>query len=330
MSQPLLRVRDLDVEIQTETGPVRAVADVSFDLHPGEMLALVGESGCGKSMTALAIMRLLPTPPARIAGGHIEIEGVDIPGIDKRGLEDLRGRRIGMIFQEPMTSLNPVLTIERQMCEGLSRHFSLSRPEARIRAEAALASVRIVNPRTVMQQYPHQLSGGMRQRVMIAAAIALQPSVLIADEPTTALDVTVQAQVLDLLADLRDRGSAVLMITHDLGVVAETADHVAVMYAGRIVERAAVAVLLASPAHPYTQGLLASHLVPKASPRVPGSFPPPLPTIPGSVPPLNARPSGCAFRDRCPRALERCSKEMPPLAMIGAGHETACWRPSHG
>ena len=238
MSQPLLSVRDLDVEIETDTGPALAVAGVGFDLHPGEMLALVGESGCGKSMTALALMQLLPRPPARVTRGTIRIEGVDALALDARGLEDLRGRRIGMIFQEPMTSLNPVLTIERQMTEGLVRHFGLSAREARARAEAALADVRIVDPADVMRRHPHQLSGGMRQRVMIAAAIALEPAVLIADETTTALDVTVQAQVLDLLAGLRDRGSAVLMITHDLGVVAETADRVPVMYAGRIVETA--------------------------------------------------------------------------------------------
>ncbi|MDQ0467020.1 ABC transporter ATP-binding protein [Labrys wisconsinensis] len=329
MSQPLLSVRDLDVEIETDTGPALAVAGVGFDLHPGEMLALVGESGCGKSMTALALMQLLPRPPARVTRGTIRIEGVDALALDARGLEDLRGRRIGMIFQEPMTSLNPVLTIERQMTEGLVRHFGLSAREARARAEAALADVRIVDPADVMRRHPHQLSGGMRQRVMIAAAIALEPAVLIADEPTTALDVTVQAQVLDLLAGLRDRGSAVLMITHDLGVVAETADRVAVMYAGRIVETADVAVVLGNPAHPYAQGLLASHLTPRAEPRAPGSFPPPLPVIPGTVPPLGRRPGGCAFRDRCPRAIPRCA-EAPPLVEVGPGHAAACWRPFHG
>ncbi|MDR3516590.1 MAG: ABC transporter ATP-binding protein [Azospirillaceae bacterium] len=327
---PFLTVDDLEVRIEAGGGGGLAVAGVSFALYPGEILALVGESGCGKSMTALAVMRLLPSPPARITRGTIRIEGTDVLGLGRRDLEDLRGRRIGMIFQEPMTSLNPVLSIGRQMSEGLRRHLRLGRAAVLARAEAALHDVGIVDPRRVMQQFPHQLSGGMRQRVMIAAALSLEPGVLIADEPTTALDVTVQAQVLDLLAGLRDQhGSGVLLITHDLGVVAETADRVAVMYAGHIVEAAPVAVALQAPAHPYTQGLIACHLEVTPTARPVGTVPPLLETIPGVVPPLHARPDGCPFRDRCRRAIDRCAQEMPPLASVGSNHAVACWKPFH-
>ncbi|MCV3207544.1 ABC transporter ATP-binding protein [Mesorhizobium sp. YC-39] len=254
-----LEVKNLSVRFETKDGPFLAVDDVSLELARGEILALVGESGSGKSMTSLAMMRLLPETAT--ATGDILIDGVDVLALGRRAMEDVRGARVGMIFQEPMTSLNPVLTIARQMTEGLVRHRRISRGEAAVRALAALTDVGIPEPDRVMRQYPHQLSGGMRQRVMIAAALTLDPGVLIADEPTTALDVTVQAQVLDLLVDLKNRlGSGILLITHDIGVVAETADRVAVMRAGRIVEMGNVEAVLSAPQHPYTKGLLASHL----------------------------------------------------------------------
>ncbi|TCP88278.1 peptide/nickel transport system ATP-binding protein/oligopeptide transport system ATP-binding protein [Rhizobium sp. PP-CC-2G-626] len=259
MSESYLNVRNLSVTFPTASGTFAAVDDISFTLKRGEILALVGESGSGKSMTSLAIMRLLPD--AARFHGTISIDGTAIAGLDRRHMEDVRGARIGMIFQEPMTSLNPVLKIGRQMTEGLIRHQRMSRHQARIAAIAALDDVGIPDPKSLLDQYPHHLSGGMRQRVMIAAALTLKPGVLIADEPTTALDVTVQAQVLDLLVDLKTRhGSGVLLITHDIGVVAETADRVAVMRGGRIVETGTVGDILTNPQHDYTKGLIASHL----------------------------------------------------------------------
>lgn len=259
MSESYLNVRNLSVTFPTASGTFAAVDDISFTLKRGEILALVGESGSGKSMTSLAIMRLLPD--AARFHGTISIDGTAIAGLDRWHMEDVRGARIGMIFQEPMTSLNPVLKIGRQMTEGLIRHQRMSRHQARIAAIAALDDVGIPDPKSLLEQYPHHLSGGMRQRVMIAAALTLKPGVLIADEPTTALDVTVQAQVLDLLVDLKTRhGSGVLLITHDIGVVAETADRVAVMRGGRIVETGTVGDILTNPQHDYTKGLIASHL----------------------------------------------------------------------
>jgi ABC-type dipeptide/oligopeptide/nickel transport system ATPase component len=256
---PYLRVRDLSVTFDSKRGQFKAVDGVSFDLSQGEILALVGESGSGKSMTSLSIMKLLPEA-ARLSG-QISIDGVDIATKDRRSMEDVRGAKLGMIFQEPMTSLNPVLSIARQMTEGLRRHKALNRQDAMNVARTSLLDVGIADPDRVLSQYPHQLSGGMRQRVMIAAAIALQPAILIADEPTTALDVTVQAQVLDLLVDLKSRlGAGILLITHDIGVVAETADRVAVMRSGRIVETGRVEEVLNVPQHEYTKALLGSHL----------------------------------------------------------------------
>ncbi|OLP57080.1 hypothetical protein BJF92_21525 [Rhizobium rhizosphaerae] len=257
--RPVLSVRDLSVTFAAKAGAFNAIDGVSFDLARGEILALVGESGSGKSMTSLSIMQLLPE--AAQMRGRIEIDGQDVTALGRRQMEDVRGARIGMIFQEPMTSLNPVLTINRQMTEGLLRHQRLSRREATAQALACLEEVGIAEPDRVMAQYPHQLSGGMRQRVMIAAALALRPGILIADEPTTALDVTVQSQVLDLLVDLKLRsGSGILLITHDIGVVAETADRVAVMRQGRILETGTVDAVLGAPQHAYTRSLLASHL----------------------------------------------------------------------
>lgn len=259
MSGPYLSVRNLSIAFGAGSGAFRAVQDVSFDLARGEILALVGESGSGKSLTSLSIMRLLPAV-ARM-DGRIEIEGQNIAALPRRQMEDVRGAKIGMIFQEPMTSLNPVLTIARQMAEGLVRHEGISRQTALARARTCLEDVGFPEPDRVLRQYPHQLSGGMRQRVMIAAALALKPGILIADEPTTALDVTVQAQVLDLLVDLKTRyGSGILLITHDIGVVAETADRVAVMRGGRILETGSVDEVLGAPSHDYTKALLASHL----------------------------------------------------------------------
>jgi ABC-type dipeptide/oligopeptide/nickel transport system ATPase component len=259
VTKPFLSVRDLTVTFPARHGPFSAVDGVTFELARGEILALVGESGSGKSVTSLSIMRLLLD--ACTMSGVIEIDGQDIAGLQRREMEDVRGAKIGMIFQEPMTSLNPVLTIDRQMTEGLMRHKGMPRAEAIEAACAALEDVSITDPRALLEQYPHQLSGGMRQRVMIAAALTLKPGVLIADEPTTALDVTVQAQVLDLLVDLKLRhGSGVLLITHDIGVVAETADRVAVMRGGRMVETGPVEQVLSSPTHDYTKSLLASHL----------------------------------------------------------------------
>jgi len=259
MTAPFLSVRDLSVRFSSRAGTVHAIDGISFDLARGEILALVGESGSGKSMTSLSIMKLLPQA-ARMSG-HIAIEGQDISAFDRRQMEDLRGARIGMIFQEPMTSLNPVLTIARQMTEGLLRHGGVSRRTALAAARTSLEEVGIPEPDRVLAQYPHQLSGGMRQRIMIAAALALRPGILIADEPTTALDVTVQSQVLDLLVDLKARsGSGILLITHDIGVVAETADRVAVMRGGRILETGTAEAVLGAPQHDYTKALLAAHL----------------------------------------------------------------------
>ncbi|MBH0238339.1 ABC transporter ATP-binding protein [Methylobrevis albus] len=259
MAAPFLSVSDLSVRFDTDAGSFAAVDGISFELARGEILALVGESGSGKSLTSLSVMRLLP--PAAAMTGTIRIDGTDVTTLSRRAMQDVRGARIGMIFQEPMTSLNPVLSIARQMTEGLRRHRGMGKTDAEMRAIAALVDVGIPDPEGVMRQYPHQLSGGMRQRVMIAAALTLEPGVLIADEPTTALDVTVQAQVLDLLVDLKTRlGSGILLITHDIGVVAETADRVAVMRRGKIVESGSVAEVLENPAHSYTRGLMAAHL----------------------------------------------------------------------
>jgi peptide/nickel transport system ATP-binding protein len=318
---PLLKVDGLSVDIRTESGVVPVVETVSFSIAAGRTLGLVGESGCGKSVTALAMTRLLPEPPARIAGGHIRFDGVDLLALAPPALRQVRGDRIGMIFQEPMTSLNPTLTIGFQIAEVLRLHRGLGATAARERSIEMLRQVGVGAPERRFDQYPHQLSGGLRQRVMIAIALVCHPALLIADEPTTALDVTIQAQILDLLKRLqRELGMAILLITHDLGVVAEFCDEVAVMYAGRIVERGEAAALFARPRHPYTAGLLASS--PRRVPR--GGR---LPAIPGMVPPPGRRGTGCSFAERCSRALERCRAERPELAAVATGHEAACWNP---
>jgi oligopeptide/dipeptide ABC transporter ATP-binding protein len=317
----LLAVDNLTIAFESAAGLSPVVEEASFALAPGETLGLVGESGCGKSVTAMSIMRLLPSPPARVLGGAVLFEGKDLLNLSAEAMRAIRGDRIGMVFQEPMTSLNPVLSIGFQIEEVLRLHRGLSGRAARAKAVEMLGHVGIGAPERRLGQYPHQLSGGLRQRVMIAIALVCRPQLLIADEPTTALDVTIQAQILDLLRRLkRELGMALLLITHDLGVVAEMCDGVAVMYAGRIVERAAAPALFRHPRHPYTQGLLAARprLVPKGGK---------LPTIAGTVPPPGRRGIGCSFADRCPRVLARCRSERPALMPFEAGQWAACWNP---
>jgi oligopeptide/dipeptide ABC transporter ATP-binding protein len=317
---PLLDVRDLRTEFRTSTGVVRAVDGVTFDVRAGETLALVGESGCGKSVTALSVMRLIPVPPGRIAGGQVLFDGRDLLALPDRELRRVRGKDIGMVFQEPMTSLNPVLTIGRQVTEPLEHHLGMRPAEARARATELLATVGIPEPTRRLGQYPHEFSGGMRQRVMIAIALSCRPRLVLADEPTTALDVTIQAQILELLRQLsREFGVAMVMITHNLGVVARYADRVNVMYAGRVVERGAAAEIYARPRHPYTLGLL------RSVPRLDRPRRARLDPIPGQPPDLARLGPGCPFRPRCAFAVERCH-EMPPLAEVEPGHFSACWR----
>jgi oligopeptide/dipeptide ABC transporter ATP-binding protein len=315
----LLEVRDLRMVFPTPGGDARAVDGVTFALDRGRTLGLVGESGCGKSMTALCIMRLVP-PPGRIAGGSVRFDGRELLALSEPEMRALRGAELGMIFQEPMTALNPVITAGSQIAEAVALHQPLSRREAWARAVALLREVGIADPERRARDYPHQLSGGMRQRVMIAMAIACEPALLLADEPTTALDVTIQAEILALLRDLRARhGMAMILITHDMGVVAEQADEVAIMYAGRIVEHAPVDDLFTRPRHPYTQALL------RAMPAL-GQRRERLETIPGQVPSLTRLPPGCAFRERCPLQVEACAAAVPPLEERDSGHLVACVR----
>jgi peptide/nickel transport system ATP-binding protein len=316
----LLDVRALKTFFQVEGGEFPAVDGISFSIDPGRTLGIVGESGCGKSVTALSIMGLVPRPPGRIAGGEILFDGVDLLRLSTAALRELRGDRISMIFQEPMTSLNPVLTVGEQIVEGILRHRTMSRDAAKDLAIEMLRMVHISSPEQRFGDYPHRLSGGMRQRVMVAMALACKPKLLIADEPTTALDVTIQAQILDLMRTLREEtGTAIILITHDLGVVAELADDVVVMYAGRIVERATVAALFAEPQHPYTVGLLGS--IPRLDIEQDR-----LAAIEGQVPNPLAPVTGCRFHPRCPFVIERCRHEDPPLFDLGNDHESACWR----
>jgi peptide/nickel transport system ATP-binding protein len=316
---PLLQIRDLSVVVETDAGLIPAVDGVSFSLAAGEVFCLVGESGSGKSATAHAVSRLIPSPPGRIAGGEILLAGENLLALSAKELRAVRGGRIGMVFQEPMTSLNPVFRVGEQIGETLIRHRGCSRATALEKAAALLREVGIPAPGERIRDFPHQMSGGMRQRVMIAMAIACEPSLIIADEPTTALDVTIQKQVLRLLLSLaKDKGLGLLLITHDLGVVLDMADRVGVMYCGKIVEQASGRDIFASPSHPYTQGLIRSR--PGMDPK--GRFGR-LPAIPGAVPSPLARPSGCAFRDRCPRAMARCS-DPPPLIDLGNGHICRC------
>ena len=322
----VLSIKELRTEFDTPIGPIAAVDGVSFDLKEGETLCVVGESGCGKSVTALSVLRLIATPPGRIAGGRILFGGRDLLALSEREMEAIRGNEISMIFQEPMTSLNPLFTVGRQIAEAVALHEGLSPRQSMYKAIEMLRRVSIPDPERRAHSYPHQLSGGMRQRVMIAMALACTPKVLIADEPTTALDVTIQAQILDLLQEQRETlGTAVMLITHDMGVVAETADRVVVMYAGRKVEEAPVAELFNRPAHPYTRGLLgslpsldeAAHSGPKR---------PRLTEIKGMVPSLAKLPPGCRFAPRCPIAEPHCREVSPPLEAFRPDHPVACWK----
>jgi peptide/nickel transport system ATP-binding protein len=320
---PLLEVDGLKTHFFTRDGVVRAVDGVSFSVYPGETLAVVGESGCGKSVTSLSILRLIASPPGRIVAGRLNFAGRDLLGLSEPEMRAVRGNEISMIFQEPMTSLNPVLTIGRQIAETLMLHRGFSRGEALQRAVEMLKLVNMPEPERRVTQYPHQISGGMRQRVMIAMALACDPRLLIADEPTTALDVTIQAQILDLMRKLKEKtGAAIVLITHDLGVVAEMAQRVVVMYAGRKVEEAPVAALFTRPRHPYTRGLLNSipHL---GTAGVSGRKR--LQEIPGMVPSLREAIAGCIFAPRCAHATQRCRSEYPPLEQKSAGHVVACW-----
>jgi peptide/nickel transport system ATP-binding protein/oligopeptide transport system ATP-binding protein len=356
MPQPLLEIKDLNIAFDTERGQIRPVRDVSLSIYPGQTVALVGESGCGKSVTALSILRLIPQPPGRMLGGQILLEGRDLLTLPEREMRDVRGKDIAMIFQEPMTSLNPVYTIGDQIVEAVMLHQGVSTRRAYEIAEQSLADVGISDPHRRVHEYPHQMSGGMRQRVMIAMALSCQPKLLIADEPTTALDVTIQAQILELLRKLqRERGMSILLITHDLGVVAENADTVGVMYASRIVEFAKVEELFDRPQHPYTEGLFRS--IPKL-----GQYAQRLETIPGMVPAPSRFPSGCKFHPRCSRTraaaaaikagnlnvippganvppetmettgadgdifsvLRKCATDEPALREVQPGHWAAC------
>ncbi len=319
-STPLLAVGDLRTWFHTSEGTYKAVDGVSFQIAEGETLGLVGESGCGKSVTSLTILRLIQSPPGRIEGGSILYRGTDLLALPERDMRRVRGNKISMIFQEPMTSLNPVFTVGDQIAEVFRVHKGMNRRQAMDEAARMLDMVRIPGPSQRVKDYPHQMSGGMRQRVMIAMALACNPDLLIADEPTTALDVTVQAQILNLMEDLKAKfGSSILMITHDLGVIAETCDHVAVMYAGQIVEHATATALFASPRHPYTLGLL------KSIPRIDEIREQKrLYSIEGNVPDSSNYPAGCRFHPRCPFATEECRAEIPPLAEVMKNHAVRC------
>jgi oligopeptide/dipeptide ABC transporter ATP-binding protein len=319
-TKSLLEVRDLRTHFAAERGEVRAVDGVDLSVERGQTLGIVGESGCGKSVTALSVMGLVPQPPGRIVGGEVLFEGEDLLKLPARRMRDLRGDKLSMIFQEPMSSLNPAFQVGEQIAEALLRHKRLSRKDADEKAVEMLRRVRIPSPERRARDYPHQLSGGMRQRVMIAMALACNPRLLIADEPTTALDVTIQAQILELMRALRaELGTAIILITHDLGVIAELADEVIVMYAGKVVERCPAARLFAEPQHPYTVGLLGSiprlHLEQER-----------LSAIEGIVPDAAAFPQGCRFHPRCPFAIEKCRAEVPPLLRLSENHSAACWR----
>ena len=320
----VLEVNDLQTVFFTNSGLFRAVDHLSFRVRRGETLAIVGESGCGKSVSALSIMRLVPDPPGRIVGGSMLLEGIDLLGLSEPEMRRIRGDRMSMIFQEPMTSLNPVMRIGDQIAEAVRLHRKLSRDETWKQAVEMLRLVRIPEPARRAQEYPHQLSGGMRQRAMIAMALACRPALLIADEPTTALDVTIQAQILALMLELqKELGMGLILITHDLGVVAQTAQRVIVMYAGKKVEEADVETLFARPRHPYTRGLMAS--IP-ALPTSGAGTEARLAEIPGAVPSLTRLPQGCAFAPRCAFALPRCHQDYPPLQDYGGAHLAACWR----
>jgi len=320
MSSPELDVQNLKVSFSTPKGKLTAVNGISFQLNQGETLALVGESGCGKTVSALSILRLLPEPPAEISSGKILFSGKNLLSLNAKALQDLRGHSISMIFQDPMTSLNPVLTIGEQMAETLLRHTTMNRQEALKKSAELLSRVELPSPKEKLKHYPHQLSGGMRQRIMIAMALACAPKILIADEPTTALDVLIQAQILELLENLKkETGMSILIITHDLGVVAEIAQRVLVMYAGEIVESGPTHALLENPLHPYTKGLIAS--VPKLGTLNKKAR---LEEITGNVPSLDQRPLGCAFHPRCAWAIEKCKSQKPQLREEKGQRQWSC------
>jgi peptide/nickel transport system ATP-binding protein len=321
MSEPLLEIRGLKTQFATDNGMVRAVDGVDITIGRGETVGVVGESGCGKTVTAMSVLKLIAMPPGRIAEGQILWQGRDLIPLENDELDEIRTKEIAMVFQEPMTSLNPVYTVGEQIAEGLRRHEKLSRRAAMEKTIEMLRLVQIPNPQKRVSDYPHQFSGGMRQRVMIAMALSCGPKLLIADEPTTALDVTIQAQILELLADMKSRfGMAVMLITHAMGVVAETAQRVVVMYAGRVIEEAPVDELFANPRHPYTQGLIRSipHIDLAATSKKR------LEAIPGVVPSLINPPPGCRFAPRCRFAMPTCRQAVPPLLDIGGGHKVAC------
>jgi oligopeptide/dipeptide ABC transporter ATP-binding protein len=325
MTEPILQIKDLRTYFYTSEGVAKAVDGVSYDINQGETLGLVGESGCGKTVSALSILRLIQEPPGRITGGEILFEGKDLIGLSNEEMRNIRGNRISMIFQEPMTALNPVFTIGNQISEVFRVHKQLGRKESMERSVEMMKLAGIPIPEKIAYYYPHQLSGGMRQRVMIAMALACNPKLLIADEPTTALDVTIQAQILDLMIKLKEEfGSAVILITHDLGVIAETAKNVVIMYAGKIVERADVKTIFENPLHPYTQGLLRSvPRVDKAAKEHKEKKR--LQEIPGIVPSLYNLPKGCYFHPRCPFVMDICKEKEPEMNSAGNGHSASCW-----
>ncbi len=316
----LLEVKDLYVSFDTYAGEVHAVRGVSFEVNKGEVLAIVGESGCGKSVTSQTIMRIIPSPPGRIKSGEIIFDGVDVSKLSDKEMEKYRGSQMGMIFQDPMTSLNPTMKVGMQIAESLIKHQKLKKKEALNKAVDMLKLVGIPNPEKRATQYPHELSGGMRQRVVIAIALACQPKLLIADEPTTALDVTIQAQILELMSELKDKlGTSIILITHDLGVVAGMAERIVVMYAGKVVESGTLNEIFYNPLHPYTWGLL------KSVPRIDANQKEELVPIVGTPPDLFAPPVGCAFADRCPYAMKVCKEIPPDLWVTETGHSTLCW-----
>ena len=319
----VLEIRDLATHFYTHDGVVKAVDGVNYEVREGETLGVVGESGCGKSVSALSVMRLVADPPGKIVRGEVMFEGRDLLTLSESEMRGVRGNRIGMVFQEPMTSLNPVLTIERQLTEPLELHLDMTKAQARTRASELMEMVGIPDPGRRVKDYPHQMSGGMRQRVMIAMAISCNPRLIIADEPTTALDVTIQAQILELMQSLcKDLGTALVIITHNLGVVARYASRVVVMYAGKIIETAESGPIYANPSHPYTLGLLNS--VPRLDEEVGTKLEP----IEGLPPDLIDLPNSCSFAPRCRYVIEKCTTEIPPLSEVEDGHASACWRAS--
>ncbi|EOU1743931.1 ABC transporter ATP-binding protein [Clostridium perfringens] len=319
MGKTLVEFKNLETHFHTGEGIVKAVNNVSFKIKEGETVCVVGESGCGKSVTAMSLMRLIPSPPGKIVGGEILFEGKDVLKFTEQELMDMRGNDISVIFQEPMTSLNPVFKIGDQICEAIILHQHLSKEEAEKKAIEVLKIIGIARAEEIMKSYPHELSGGMRQRIMIAMAVCCNPKLLIADEPTTALDVTIQAQILDLMRDIKEKlNTSILLITHDLGVVAEMADYVVVMYAGKVIEEAPVLELFKNPLHPYTQGLL------KSKPSVNGNETR-LYSIPGQVPNPVGMPDNCYFNERCDRCMEKCKDVKPTLVDVGNRHKVSCW-----